>query len=284
MSRVAAYLESSSDLVSPRPAASDAAWTTFHRRWSRLAAPQRPPRMVIDEVRALVRPCDERVLLLGVTPELAAVARQTVAIDWNDRTIAHIWPGDTVARRAMRGDWRDLPCGAGSFSAAMGDGSLNCLAYPHGYARVFSELARALRPGARVVFRVYLTPEPGDTLADVHAQTHDRAVATIHALKWRIANALCARSGGNPNVAVDLIARTFDGMFPHRDCLAAITGWPRADIAQMDDYRGRPEIYSFPTARQLVAVVPAGFTALRFVPTAGYPLAERCPLFVLETQ
>ena len=46
-------------------------WQTYHRRWSGLEAPLRPNAEIRAAIVDLVGDKTERVLLLGVTPELA---------------------------------------------------------------------------------------------------------------------------------------------------------------------------------------------------------------------
>jgi len=82
------------------------------------------------------------VLLLGVTPELADLGHDTIAVDRNESMIAHIWPGDTARCRAVKGEWVALPLEPQSVSAAVGDGSLSALTFPSEQGRLLSELAR----------------------------------------------------------------------------------------------------------------------------------------------
>ena len=149
----------------------DAAWRGFHRRWPKLKPPLRADADVCAAIRALIAGRDEATLLLGVTPELADLGASTIAVDWNAKLIAFIWPGNTAERRAILGNWLHLPCADNSISAVIGDGSMNCLHYPAGYDRVFAELARAMRPRARLAVRFYLTPENCDGVARVRDDT-----------------------------------------------------------------------------------------------------------------
>ncbi|HET9385858.1 MAG TPA: methyltransferase domain-containing protein [Gemmatimonadales bacterium] len=264
-------------------APTDVPWDTFHRRWRQLEPPLRPHPTVCAALREQIAHDDARVLLLGVTPELADLSASTLAIDWSDNMLAHVWPGDTPTRRALKANWLHLPCPDRSFSAAIGDGSLNCLEYPCDYRRLFHELARVVRPGGRVAVRVYATPDPCESTAAVQGRAMAGRIGTIHALKWRLANALSAQAT-QPNVSVQSILDTFNRLFPDRLALRCATGWEESVIAQIDAFEGLPDVHSFPTLKQLLASITHEFEAPRLVPSGSYELAERCPLLVMDVR
>jgi SAM-dependent methyltransferase len=260
---------------------SDSHWTQHHRNWARLGPPLRPNGEVAAAVRDLLSGHDECILLLGVTPELADVGADVTAVDRNPAMIANIWPGDTTARRAVAGDWLRLGFPDASFSAAIGDGSLNALGYPAGHQALHGELARVLRPGGRFVCRVFAAPRAGEPVEALREAALGGAIRGFNAFKWRLAMALVAASG-DPNIAVVRILDAFDAMFADRDRLAQATGWECADIDTIDAYRGSTEIYSFPTKDQFLAIVPGAFAQARFVAAGSYELAERCPILVMD--
>lgn len=256
-------------------------WSKFHLRWARLKPPLRANAEVCVALRDLLAGQRDRALLLGVTPELSGIGHDTVAVDRSDKMIAYIWPGNTETRRAVNANWLRLPLAAQSFSAALGDGSLNCIRYPSECASVYRELARVLRPGGRIAVRMYLTPEPGDSMSDVRSDTLAGRVDNIHELKWRLANAIAAERG-DPNVSVQHIHDAFSRLFPDRNALSEAAGWTQEEIEQIDAYNGLPDVFNFPTPRQVLALIPDAFTNGRLVPAGTYPLAERCPILVMD--
>lgn len=256
-------------------------WAGFHHRWRGLQPPLKPDRDVCASLERLIASHRARVLLLGLTPELTELGHRTVAVDWSASALAFIWPGNSPTRRALRADWMDLPSVARAFSAAVGDGSLNCVEYPAGYRRVCRELARAVQPGGRIVIRMYLTPSQPEPLSAVRSLTLAGKVRSIHGLKWRLAHAISAERG-DPNVAVVSILDAFNRLFPDRAALRDATGWTADDVTWIDAYDGLPDIFSFPTAVQALSAVSRELHRPRLIASGTYELADRCPLLVAD--
>jgi SAM-dependent methyltransferase len=241
----------------------------------------RPNEEVRNRIRQIIAAHDQRVLLLGVTPELTELGGELIGVDHSATMIAHIWPGDTARRRVVKGEWLALDFPQHHFSAAVGDGSLNVLTYPAGYQSLYRQLLRVVRPGGKLVFRLFTTPEAGEPVAAACHLAMKGRIRTFHAFKWHLAMAI-ATEAGDPNVRVERIREVFHDAFPDRAQLVRATGWPEEDIATIDIYRGSGEVYSFPTFAQFRATLPEGLLDLRQVPTGSYELAERCPLMVME--
>ena len=252
----------------------------FHRRWTRLKPPLRPDAQIIAAYRREIECHRARVLLLGVTAELADIGDTTVAVDISKKMIANAWQGDTDKREALHGNWLDMPLHIREFTAAIGDGVLAGIEFPQ-YQRVFSQLAGLLLPGARIALRLYETPEPGETVAAVRDQAMKGNIAGFHAFKWRLAMAVAAETK-QAAVPVSLIHQIFQREFPDRTVLSTATGWSLEVISEIDAYDSKPMIYRFPTRRELLSHLPNDFSNPRFVTSGNYELAERCPLFVAD--
>jgi SAM-dependent methyltransferase len=218
--------------------------------------------------------------MLGVTPELAAIGRKLTAIDQSPEMIAGIWPGDTDTRRAVAGDWLDMPMDRDSVMAIIGDGCLSALGSSHERRRLLGEIARTLRPDGRAVIRTFASPEMPEDLAAVHTRAMAGAAGTFHALKWRIAMA-CAAAVPDHAMPVATILEVFERLFPDRQALAAATGWPLPVIGTIDVYARSKAVYSFATLAVLTEEAAEHFGGVEIRPTGRYPLAERCPLLVL---
>lgn len=259
---------------------SDGEGLEFHQRRSRLKPPLRPDAEIVSAYRAALGSHASHILLLGVTEELADIGHETTALDISRKMIAHAWPGDTATRKAIRGDWLDMPFGERRFSAAIGDGILAAIPPPQ-YTTLAAQFARALLPGARIVLRLYETPERGEAVEQVREAAMGGTIRGFHAFKWRLAMAL-ATEANSAAVPVARIHQTFESTFPDRQALSAKTGWSMEDVSEIDAYRGGALIYQFPTRAQLVAHLPASFSNVRFLPSGSYELAERCPLLVAD--
>jgi hypothetical protein len=256
------------------------AFSDFHLRFPRLRPPQAVTAGMAAHTAAAVEGHDERVLLLGVTPALSGIGRELVAVDRSPKMIALVWLGDDERRRVVGADWRWMDPG-GDFSAVVGDGSLNCVAYPAGYEQVLARLTVVLRRPARFAVRFFVTPDPCESVEALGAATIAGQVESIHALKWRLAMAIVAERGDVNIAAVDILAR-FDALFPDRTELMCRTGWTMDEIGTLDFYRGSSDVLSFPTVEQIRAVVPPGFSELRLMKSGDYDLSERCPVVVMD--
>lgn len=257
---------------------SERGWSDLHKRWARLKPPLRPHSRVVDAVAREIADSPGQTLLLGVTPEYAALERPIVAIDWSAAMIATIWPGNTKQRRAVQADWCDMPFASGSFTAAIGDGSLAMTRWPDQYEAIVARLRDVVRPGGRIVLRCFAapdSPEPLDGLA--RAVLASSGGIGFHAFKWRLAMAVLQDAGAD-NVPIRAVWDAFQRHFPDREALSHATGWSLETIAEIDDYESSPLWKSFPTRSHLLARFPGS----RFVETGGYEMAERCPLLVIE--
>lgn len=266
--------------VSPPLKVIDPARRDFHRRYATLKPPLRPHANVASAIRALLPQGQGPVLLLGVTPELAVVPERVLAVDWSDRMVSAAWPGDTENRRVVIADWRTLPLDAGAVSAAIGDGSLNMLSFPDDVVRLLNELRRVIAPGGRAIVRCFSTPEEGENVEAVRQAAFNGGLP-FHAFKLRL-NMATALESGLLNMPCDRVFHRFEELFPDREALARASGWSLEEIAEIDAYRGSPYVQCYPKRSALMKLVPRAAGQARFAETDGYPLAERCPLVVID--
>ncbi|MGZ3409377.1 MAG: class I SAM-dependent methyltransferase [Xanthobacteraceae bacterium] len=232
-------------------------------------------------LRQQIAGADERALLLGTTEWLADVAPDVTAIDKFEPLIRGRWPGNTIDRRIVAGEWLRLPFATESFTCCVGDGSINSLRFPRDVAALFESVARVLKPGGRFACRVYAAPETGLNVSEVTRAVWTRAPREFLYFKFQLAMAFAAEHA-DPNVRVQSIRDLFDSHFPDRDRLSEATGWGRAEIDKIDLYNSSPEIYSFPTERQVLSLIPASFVNARFERLGTYDFAERCPILIAD--
>lgn len=251
-------------------------WKGYAPLSSLYAPPLRPAAATVDEVSRLVGSVRDLVLLLGVTPELAAAFPKVLALDKNPAMIASVWPGDDDDRRALCTDWFDYSAPHESFHAVVGDGSLNNVDSPTRIAQLLAKAAAWLKPGGRFACRVFERPDRPFTEDDLLAAPHAGGSLNFHALKWMLAMHIAATRGAV--VPVSVLLERFDAIFPDRAELAAASGWSPEVIDTIDVYAGSTLSYCFPDRAELLAAIPEGSEDVRFAPSGEYPLAERCPI------
>lgn len=268
------------------PPAPGSVWSRHARQWNLITSPLRP---VAEDTALIAAGIDTQgpALLLGVTVELRGIVRELTAIDSNPAMIGRFHAdGDRPGQTARQGDWRDMDkfLPAGRFTGAMGDGSLNMLSYPRDYEATLNALSRVLKPGAGAAFRLFATPEREvqETPQAVIDAAHAGLIGNFHAFKWRLAQALVARSG-QADIPVRAIHAAFTAGVPDRSGLAAETGWDIASIDTIDAYRESISVYSFPTLSQFVAILPRPWQLAK-THFPGYELGERCPVLHLVNE
>lgn len=259
------------------PSSSDH-WQVHARQWRHIGSPLRP---CLEDVAMFSKATHPgRSVLLGVTPELADISFSITAVDNNQAMLETVWPGNLPDRNAVRGDWLRLPFAADCQDNIVGDGCPVLLAYPDQHRQFFTEAARVLRLGGRMVVRVFVAPDKAESCSEVRKAALAGRIGSFHAFKWRLAMALIGESE-KPVIEVREVSATFEDHFPDRQLLADCTGWPLADIATIDAYSSSDAIYSFPTLAQLRAIVPPMLSEVA-CEYGSYELADCCPVMTWE--
>ncbi len=221
-----------------------------------------------------------KVLLLGVTPELAshqwAQEFQLWAVDASEVMVNAVWPGDTDQRKALCGSWLNTSFADASFDLIVSDCGLTPLATPGQVADLGLELRRLIRRDGRVVMRHFAQSANPLPMAQLVQQVESGKLRNFHELKLRLLLALAATL---PAVRLGDAWEKFEQHFPDRARLAEQLGCSLEIIATIDAYRERDGSYAFPTLAELAQQF-SDFT-LQTGPVATYPLAECCPVFTL---
>ncbi|TPL40113.1 class I SAM-dependent methyltransferase [Mesorhizobium sp. B2-4-6] len=257
-------------------------WNAIRKHWQLLGSPLRPPAEVVETYDRELDLARSHVVMLGVTPELAGLGATMTSVDESADMIAGIWPDDTDMRKAVQGDWFDLPFPGASIEALIGDGCLSVIGAADLRRTLFASIARALKADGRAGIRLYASPGTPDDPKDVRALALSGGASTFHDLKWRVAmTAIC----GAPDYTIPVrdILEHFDRMFPDREELSARTGWELPVIRTIDVYRNSSVVYSFAPVAAIVEEAEAYFGDVGIASTGTYGLAERCPLLVLRS-
>jgi SAM-dependent methyltransferase len=253
----------------------------YHRAWSQLGPPLRPPPETIVAFREQLKDVHGRTLLLGVTPELAEAVPDLIAIDRNYSMVANVWPGNTPTRFAFVADWRRANFKSDTFSICLGDGSLSFLTFPREAVALFLELNRIVKAGGRAVFRVYLAPDIAEKTTALRDEVLSGKIRNFHAFKLRLAMALAARQSV-PQIRVAEILIAFNSLFGNRQDLVRATGWNRKQIDTVDFYKDSEVVYTFAKQDQLLAAVSKVCPDPRLITSGNYEMSEHCPLLLVN--
>ena len=253
----------------------------YHRAWSQLGSPLRPPPQAIVAVKEQLKDMHGRALLMGVTPELAEAVPNLVAVDRNQSMVANVWPGNTPTRCALVADWRRPNFKSDTFSTCMADGSLSFLTFPDETVALFAELNRIVKAGGRIVFRLYLAPDAAESPSALRDEALSGNLKNFHAFKLRLAMSLAAQQSV-PQIRVADILTAFNSLFGNREDLVRTTGWGREQIDTVDFYKESDVVYTFAKRDQLLSCVSKICPNTRLVPSGLYEMSERCPLLVVD--
>jgi len=263
-------------------------WNAHARRWRLIGAPLRPAAADVEHVKRSVErfllpsKAPRRALLLGVTPELAEISweppLQLLAVDKSQGMAEGVWPGDTAARRVQVGDWLALPSEP-SFDLALGDGVFTLMEYPSGYRALATKLAELVAPGGLLCLRLFCRPERPESVGDVFAALDAKQLGNFHVFKWRLAMAL--QDEALHSVRLADIWDAFATRVPNIAELSARTGFPEAEIATIEGYRGVQDRYSYSSVDEVASALQPAFDLLEtWYPP--YELGERCPHLTLR--
>jgi SAM-dependent methyltransferase len=258
-------------------------WPSQARHWHLLGPPLRPSRDDVAIVEGVVRAllATPRVLLLGVTPELATLAwppgTELAAVDRCAGMIGAVWPssGTPAGARAVQGDWRALPIDDASVDLVLGDAVMTLLAFPHDTEALFTEVHRVLRPEGRFVVRALV---PHGTREDVSGVSRDLLagrIGSLHAFKVRLLMALHPSPEQGTRLADAWDA--WQAVAPDPRALATELGWKLEALATIAVYRDSPVVYAFPTVEELDVIARRAHLARDAVQVPRYELGDRCP-------
>lgn len=266
-------------------------WRRHAAQWRYIGPPLRPVPEDLGLLQAFVarwraaRPDrgPARVLLLGVTPEIASMQWPAdTRVYGSDRSFAMIravWPVRAAcAAGAVNTLWQRLPFPPACFDLVLGDGSFAMEEFPAGYHRLCLSLRQVLRPDGRLIARFYVRPEEPESADQVFSDLRAGRIGSFHTFKWRLAMALY--DGRAQRVRLSDIWQRWHDERLDAQALSGRTGWAPEVIATIDAYRGAPACYSFPTLDELRATLAAGFRE-DDCRVPGYELGERCPILLL---
>jgi hypothetical protein len=256
-------------------------WDDYQSRWHLLEPPLRPHQDVVDAIVAAVGEQSSDVLLLGVTPELVERFEHLTAVDKSAEMIDALWRPSRSTQRVHHANWLEMNDSFGSFSAAVGDGSINVLQSANEIDTLVDVVNARLVDGGTFACRVFERPDEPFTEEYLRASLDNATHGNFHAFKWQIAMALAEQSGAW--VKVTDVLSSFNRLFADRQRVAEQTGWPLDVINTIDVYERSDMSLCFPNRQELEQHFSRGFREFQWLPSGTYDLAERCPIVLAKT-
>jgi len=221
-------------------------------------------------------------LLLGVTPRIAQMqwprGSWLMAADNSLPMVQGVWPGNIPRRRAaVLADWRSLPLSDSSCDAVIGDGSLSCVGYPHGFRALAAEARRVLRRDGFLLLRCYVQPSEPERKEDVIEDLFRGAIPSFHWFKFRLLMAM--QESTEKGVAVDEVYQYWASQKIDETTLIAQTGWDAPAIRMMELYRGRDTVHTFSTMAELRSALEEFFEDIA-ISAPPHAFGECCPMLV----
>jgi hypothetical protein len=261
-------------------------WTGLARHWQSVATPLRPGAEDVSYVQRVVdalasRVPAMRVLLLGVTPELSTLEYPgdacLLAVDSSPEML-HAWwtPPRSCRSLALLGRWQTLPVRDASMDLVLADASFCALPDVAGMRQVMARVAVAMRPGALLCGRTFVSPAQPECLDDIVDDLRSGRAGSVHATKWRVAMAL--QGDSDDGVALARVLELIESVGDRR-VLGASNGWSEASMATLDAYRGVSSRLCFPSLSRTRELFAAHFDELD-CRLPGYELGDRCPMLL----
>ena len=265
-------------------------WQRLSKQWDFVGPPFRPTAedigfasTVLNSTLNAKQPGALTSILLGVTPELAEILANTrsLEIDHSIQMLNWSWLKFPRGRLAapIAGQWTSLPIRKECIDLIFGDGCNIQLEFPGAYQAWFGEMARVLRPGGKVVLRVYVSPETPEHSKTVIDDLMRRRIGNPNVLRMRLFMAL--QPSAPEGIRLSDISDFWTSLKIDRNFLTTDLGWPADAIGILDMFKDMNLRYSFPTLAELKMVFAEHFTELgRRIP--GYEIGSRCPTIVLQ--
>lgn len=224
------------------------------------------------------------ILLLGVTPEIAALPLPSksslLAIEQSQAMIDLIWPGDISNRRkAVRGNWFEIDFKPCTYDFVIGDGFTTGLAYPDQYRNIAARISEWLRPEGLLISRLFVRSAPQETHERIFVDLQARRIPRFDTLKWRLG--MACQTDVKAGVALGDIYHAWITLEKSWPSLAQESGWPESTVQTINLYSGRKNRYHFPTIEEITAEF-SGSLELVSTTIPRYHFGECCPTLVFR--
>lgn len=245
-------------------------WAERAKHWGKIGPPLQPNQEVIDCFTSLI-PADRRILMLGVTPQVANAYNNVTAVDFSPAMIERVWPGNTATKHAIEDNWLTIDLADELFDGVIGDGSINMVGYPNDIRLLFERCYRWLKPGARFAMRFFTRPKE-DITREYLLDEGANPTVNFSAFRRLLPMYIAAQEGSA--VKTYRMLEVFDELFPDRSILK----WDPEHIVSIDSYKGTTTTSWFPTREEILEFVHSGAKNVEFIDVGTYDIADTCPV------
>lgn len=250
-------------------------WAARSQHWGKIGPPLVPNQEVVDAFTALI-PTDKKILMLGVTPQIANTYTHVTAVDFSPPMIEHVWPGNTKTKHVYEDNWLTVGIEDDQFDGLLGDGSINMVGYPHEIKFMFERSYRWLKPDGTFAMRFFTRP----TTAVTREQLIEEAMNPTMSFSAyrRLLPMYVAANEGQSCIRSSRMLEVFDEMFPDRSVLK----WDPDHITSIDSYKGSITTSWFPTREEILDFVHPEAKNVHFVEAGTYDIAHTCPILTFN--
>lgn len=236
-------------------------WDSLAARWELHGPPLRPGPLDVAlyqrAVDQLGRKTGVQALILGVTPEIYRLhwpeGTTLRALDRSREMIDAVWPGQP--EQAIEGEWGSPDFEPATFDIVLCDGGLHLLDYPAGQSELVRQLARIVRPGGHIAFRLFLPPERREMPEEVIADLAAGRIRDMNCLKIRLTQAMT--NSPVEGVMLDDVWQFLHARIGNRETFFGDLGWEARQVAVIDLYRGSLARYHFADLESVKALFGA---------------------------
>jgi hypothetical protein len=213
--------------------------------------------------------------LLGVTRELTQAFENLVAVEREPGMISNVWLGDTDSKRVIHNDWLKVQFPLERFGGAVGDGSINQVAFPHDQLELLDRILDWLEPGGVFACRMYTRPDTPITLDDLRREGLN---PTINWSAYRRMLSMYLAEIEGQTIHTRNITAVFDELFPDRTILP----WTQQELEMIDTYATSKLQSCLPTRKELEQIIPSRARDVQFIDVGNYDLAHCCPVLTFK--
>ena len=237
-------------------------WAQRSQHWGRSTPPLRYDAVALQTLKELIGDQTNKIIILGVTRELAESFPNVLAIDNEPNMLKNVWIGDTATKSAMLANWLTVELEPNTYSATIGDGSINQVAFPHDQKALLTKIYDWLTPGGVFACRMYTRPDVPITREQLISE------GTSPTINWsayrRMLSMYLAELEGQ-TIKTRNITGLFNELFPDRSQLP----WTPEQLEMVDTYATSNLKSCLPTRQELRQIFPDGVD-VRFVDTGDY--------------